>query len=102
MLPPTKFPEPGSVTLPTLSNVYVKLPAAMVVLAPVPMKLPADMLPVTSKLPVTLAPLVVAAKVMVPLGASYILPAAPVMIDSAPVSTILPVKFKLPAPTLPV
>ena len=51
-LPPTRLPVPGNVKLPTLSKVQENEPAAIVVLAPVPIKLPADILPEVVILPV--------------------------------------------------
>ena len=60
------------------------------------------MLPVALNVPVTLAPVVVATNVLVPLGAKLTLPLAPVMILNAPVSTILPLVSKLPPVMLPV
>ena len=104
---------PGNIRLPVLSNVQVYAPAVISTLLPEPIKLPtakfpvsvaplALTLPATSKLPITLAPEVVAIILLVPLGAKITLPLAPVITNIAPVSTILPVRFKLPAETLPV
>ena len=47
-------------------------------------------------------PVVVAINTLVLLGASVMLPTAPVMMVNAPVSTMLPVRFTLPLVVLPV
>ena len=101
-LPPVTLPVADNAPkVPTLvifvCAAVVNVPAILV-----PLRLPPVMLPVALSVPVMLAPVVVVTSTLVPLGAKLTLPLAPVMIDNAPVSTILPVTFKFPPLTLPV
>ena len=96
----TKLPVMLPITVPIKYPVVVILPAADI--SPTVTKLPPVTFPVTPSVPVTLAPAVVATKVVVPLGANAIFPEEPVISVNAPVSTMLPVTFKLPPEILPV
>ena len=65
-------------------------------------RLPTLALPVAFSVPAIFAPVVVAINTFVPFGAKVMLPLAAVINESAPVSTMLPVTFKLSPFTLPV